>query len=151
MTLWTVAHQTPLAVGFPGQDYWSGLPFPFPRKELPAPRKLPFSFSKLSCHFLLQGIFPTQGWNPHLLHWQVDSLPLSHQGSQDHIANWKTDLRFDPRLPGCKTTHLSTTLQFLLPPIFREIKIKFPLVLLCLGEGAHRATVSHLPNLSWMP
>ena len=26
-------------------------------------------------HFLLQGIFPTQGSNPHLLHWQTDSLP----------------------------------------------------------------------------
>ena len=31
---------------------------------------------------LLQGISPTQGLNLHLLHWQVDSLPLSHQGSQ---------------------------------------------------------------------
>ena len=31
--------------------------------------------------FLLQGIFPTQGLNPHLLHWQADSLPLCHQGS----------------------------------------------------------------------
>ena len=30
---------------------------------------------------LLQGIFPTQGLNPCLLHWQADSLPLSHQGS----------------------------------------------------------------------
>ena len=30
---------------------------------------------------LLWGIFPTQGSNPHLLHWQVDSLPLSHLGS----------------------------------------------------------------------
>ena len=31
-------------------------------------------------HSLLQGIFPTQGSNPHLsclLHWQVDSLPLA--------------------------------------------------------------------------
>ena len=28
------------------------------------------------CHFLLQGLFPTQGSNPHLLHWQADSLPL---------------------------------------------------------------------------
>ena len=35
----------------------------------------------VGCHLLLQGIFPTQGLNPHLLHWQVDSLPLSHQGS----------------------------------------------------------------------
>ena len=35
-------------------------------------------------HFLLQGIFPTQGLNPsllHLLHWQADSLLLSNQGS----------------------------------------------------------------------
>ena len=30
------------------------------------------------CHFLLQGIFLTQGLSPHLLHWQVDSLPLCH-------------------------------------------------------------------------
>ena len=33
------------------------------------------------CHFLLQGIFLTCGLNPCLLNWQVDSLPLSHQGS----------------------------------------------------------------------
>ena len=33
------------------------------------------------CYFLLQGIFPTQGSNLCLLHWQADSLPLSHLGS----------------------------------------------------------------------
>ena len=35
------------------------------------------------CHFLLQGIFPLQGSNLHLLcllHWQVDSLPLAPPG-----------------------------------------------------------------------
>ena len=35
-------------------------------------------------HFLLQGIFLIQRWNPsllHLLHWQANSLPLSHLGS----------------------------------------------------------------------
>ena len=26
----TVAHQAPLSMGFPGQEYWSGLPFPSP-------------------------------------------------------------------------------------------------------------------------
>ena len=31
-----------------------------------------------AARFLLQRIFPTQGSNPCLLHWQVDSLPLSH-------------------------------------------------------------------------
>ena len=27
-TSWTVVHQTPLSMGFPRQEYWSGLPFP---------------------------------------------------------------------------------------------------------------------------
>ena len=38
----------------------------------------------MGCHFLLQGIFPTQGSNPSLLcllHWQMGSLPLCHLGS----------------------------------------------------------------------
>ena len=43
--------------GFPRQESWSELPFPSP------------------------GIFPIQGLNPHLLHWELDSLPLSHVGS----------------------------------------------------------------------
>ena len=38
----------------------------------------------VGCHFLLQGIFPTQGLNMHLLHWQADSLPLRHLGSPCH-------------------------------------------------------------------
>ena len=33
------------------------------------------------CHFLLQGIFPIQGFSLCLLHWQMDSLPLSHLGN----------------------------------------------------------------------
>ena len=38
----------------------------------------------MGCHFLLQGIFPTQGSNLHLLcllNWQADSLPLCYLGS----------------------------------------------------------------------
>ena len=30
MTPWTVARQAPLSMGFPSQEYWSGLPFLFP-------------------------------------------------------------------------------------------------------------------------
>ena len=29
-TPWTVAHQAPLSMGFPRQEYWSRLPFPSP-------------------------------------------------------------------------------------------------------------------------
>ena len=59
-TPWIVAHQAPLFMGFPRQEYWRG------------------------CHFLLQGIFLTQGLNlclSQLLYWQADLLPLSHLGS----------------------------------------------------------------------
>ena len=50
----TVAHQAPCPWNFPGKNTGVG------------------------CPFQLQGIFPTQGLNLPLLHWQADSLPLSH-------------------------------------------------------------------------
>ena len=36
VTLWTVALQAPLSMGFSRQEYWSGLPFP-PLGDLPDP------------------------------------------------------------------------------------------------------------------
>ena len=51
---WTVACQSPLSMGFPSKNTGMG------------------------CYFLLQGIFLTQGLNLNLLHWQANSLPLSH-------------------------------------------------------------------------
>ena len=47
--------------------------------RLLCPWKFPGRSTGVGCHFLLQGIFPTRGSNPgllHLLHWQADSLPL---------------------------------------------------------------------------
>ena len=50
----TIAHDASLSIGFPRQEDWSGLPFPFPG-DLPDPVVKPTSFA-----------------------WQTDSLPLSH-------------------------------------------------------------------------
>ena len=55
-TPWTVALQAPLFMGFPKQEYWNGLPFPFP------------------------GDIPDPGIQPVSPALQVDSLPLNHQG-----------------------------------------------------------------------
>ena len=58
-TLWTVVPQAPLSMRFSKQEY-----------------------------FLLQRIFLTQRSNLcllHLLHWQADSLPLSHLGEHNGI------------------------------------------------------------------
>ena len=45
-----------------------------------SPWDCPGKNTGVGCHFL-QRIFLTQGSNPRLLHLQVDSSPLSHQGS----------------------------------------------------------------------
>ena len=57
-TPWTIAARLLLPWDFPGKNTGVG------------------------CHFLFQEIFLTQGWNSHLLHWQVGSLPLLHLGGR---------------------------------------------------------------------
>ena len=51
VTLWTVAHQAPLSIGFSGQEYCSGLPFPSP-DDLPDPGIKPPVFPALAGRFL---------------------------------------------------------------------------------------------------
>ena len=56
--------------------------------RLLCPWDFPGKNTGMDCHFILQGIFPTQGSNSrlfHLLHWQVDSLPLSHLESRHGV------------------------------------------------------------------
>ena len=52
---------------------------------------------RLSCSVAC-GIFPTKGSSPCLLHWQADSVPLSHQGSPTTLYVI-SDLRRKLRLP----------------------------------------------------
>ena len=75
VTSWTVGCQAPLSMGFPRQEYWSGLPF------------------------FLQKIFQTQELNLRLLHWLECSLTLSHPGSpvvitfRHFFLNWLNGLQ----------------------------------------------------------
>ena len=45
------------------------------------PWDFPGKSAGVDCHFLLQGIFPTQETNPGLLHWRQTLYCLSHQES----------------------------------------------------------------------
>ena len=42
--------------------------------------------TSVGCHFLLQRIFPTQGWNPGLLNCKPILYHLSHQGSPSGVV-----------------------------------------------------------------
>ena len=51
--------------------------------RLLCPRDSPGKNTGVGCHAIFQGILPTQGWNPsllHLLHWQMGSLPVGPPG-----------------------------------------------------------------------
>ena len=50
---WTVAHQTPLSLGFPMHEYLSGLPFP-------SPGDLPDSWIEPTSPALAGGFFTTE-------------------------------------------------------------------------------------------
>ena len=60
-TPWTIAHQGPLSMGLSREDYWCGLPFPYPG-DLPDPG------IKLASPAVVPVV-------------QADSLLLSHWGS----------------------------------------------------------------------
>ena len=61
--------------------------------RLLCPWDIPGKNAGVGCHFLLQGIFPTQGSNPQLLcllYWHVCSLPLSPVGSPDFAVQFSS-------------------------------------------------------------
>ena len=62
VTPWTVARQAPLSVGFPRQEYWSGLPFPSPG-DLPDPGIEPSS-PALAGRFFITEPLEITGLNP---------------------------------------------------------------------------------------
>ena len=56
-TPWSVAHQAPLSMGFPRQEYWSGLPFPS-LEDLPDPGLEPVSSELAGGFFTTEPNFP---------------------------------------------------------------------------------------------
>ena len=47
----------------------------------PGPWRFPSKTTRMGSHFLLRGVFLTQGLNPHFLHWKEIFLLRSHQGN----------------------------------------------------------------------
>ena len=97
-TLWTVAHQASLSMGFSRQEYWSGLPCPPP------------------------GDLPDPGIEPVSLALQADSLPLSHWRSPFNVYSilfWYTYagamLRSWMGFWTCFSARLGHKMYFLLP------------------------------------
>ena len=87
---WTVALLAPLSLKFSRQEHWSGVPFPIPRD------------------------LPSQGSNPSLLHWQMDSLPLVPSGSpilKEYKLNTDREVKILSLITGVRWTGKPGVLQ----------------------------------------
>ena len=78
-TLWTRACQPPLSMGFPRQEYWSGLPFP-PPGDLPDPAIEP---ATLMLPVLEGGFFTTSStWEALIRAYIFQVFLLTHAGPE---------------------------------------------------------------------
>ena len=116
VTLWTIAHQAPLFMGFSSKNTGVG------------------------CHFLLLGIFPTQGVNPCLLcllHWQAGSLPLAPPEKPPYMYVW---LSITESL--CCTEEINNFTYFCMmvnsiqPNVLTQALEKNESSLVCTGRGS---------------
>ena len=74
VTLWIIAHQAPLSMGFSRQEYWNGLPF-LPPGDLPNPGIEPVS---LMSPVLAGGFFTTSAtWEAQSPYVYTLKQPLS--------------------------------------------------------------------------
>ena len=85
VTLWTIANQAPLSMGFSRQEYWSGLPCP-PPGDLPNLGIEPSSLTSPELARILEwepfpspGDLPNPGIKPRSPPLRVDSLPAEPQ------------------------------------------------------------------------
>ena len=119
-------------------------PWDFPGKNI-----------RVGCHFLLQGIFPTQGLNPGLLHCLQTLYWLNHQG---RLGYYRVGILPDTRSRNC-ICRLMATVAMRLGQFQRFLSSNLstrlhrngnPLQYFCLGNpmnrGAWRATVHGVAN-----
>ena len=121
-TLWTIAHQASLSMGFSRQEYWSGLPFPS-SGDLPNPSIEPGS----------------------------PALHLSQQGSpKETRAKGKSlDSRVGVHpLPQCMWGHWVIVTNWARPPGF-QFSVPQPTACVTLGSNSLPALCPHLSFVKW--
>ena len=75
--------------------------------KLLCPWDFPGKNTGVGCHALLQGIFPTQGLNLHLLclvHWEVGSLPLAPPGKPNLFYTLLIKIDYNSEILNAKKT-----------------------------------------------
>ena len=127
-TRWTVAYQAPPFMGFSRQEYWSGLPFPFPG-DLPNPGIKPRSpaFQAGRCFNL---------WATREAPISIDTLYLcSTFINFSHVILITTLQKTDKLILGIRDNGIHKTLSLILlfpmSSLFQDLYFSFRLCLCC--------------------
>ena len=122
VTPWTIALQAPLSMGFPRQEYWSGLPFPSPEDLLDPGIKpgspalqadsLPSACSKTTRN-AQQEFIVSQFWRQE---FQVSTGLVPSEGCEERRCTWPLSLAHRWPSP-CVFLHISFPLTCVSVPI----------------------------------
>ena len=128
-TPWIVALQAPLSMGFPRQEYWSGLPF------------------------LSLGDLPDPGIKPVSPALRADSLSLSHLGSPNNypwiIASCLTTMLFSTKLPPFWPTLFSVAFVHKLSPLVQPDSPSVTLLCLTLNLPIFKYSRTLILRAAW--
>ena len=129
MTLWTVALQTPLSLGFSRQEYWRGLPCP-PPGDLPDPGMEPKSvtspalagrfFTTSATWETLQKSFSLFNIKWHLLILQGPGLRFTPPAISENMLQDQTQTWSLCRNCPCRNLHFLTFCAILTPLTWEE-------------------------------
>ena len=107
----------------------------------------------MSYYFLLQGIFLSQGSNPHLLHllhWQAGSLPLAPPGKPGTHVGWRSQMFLNrwwlPRMHSCTLFMMAKGRRQLRGPSTKEWMEKMG----CVCPVEYYSTVRWNKVRAWM-
>ena len=115
VTPWTVAHQTLPSMGFSGQEYWSGLPFPSPGSSQPRDRTQVFCIAAAS--YCIQTLYSLSHQGSLVIH----ECSVNAYGLSNEVL---CEARMERALYTYNQTHIEThaTAQSLVEVMEREVE-----------------------------
>ena len=117
-------HQAPLSTGFPRHEYWIGF------------------------HFLLQGIFPTQGWNSRLLPHLLDRRRILYPNQKVAIVNLHNKVVRHLVLKNLKKRNIVSTHTFPLFLVALPVKLRWMMIAILNQEWLEHFGYPHRKKLA---
>ena len=137
---WTVAYQAPMSMGFPRQQYWSGLPCP-PPEDLPNPGIKPTY--PVSSALQVDSLLESPG-KP--LPTSISSVQFSRSVVSDCLwSPWIAARQASLSITNCRSSLRLTSIKSVMP--FSHLILCRPLLLLSPNPSQHQSLFQWVNSL----